>query len=136
MATSLTLTRSQVSAWSGYLDRRTQAGSVESLYKSNAARHFYVKLEIKTNIWQINQPIPTGEGRLSSPITTSTSNVFHLPASLSRISWQSDFFSLQPKNEKFRLEMCLKTHLFSNLWRYPTARLMYNDFGAGGASAV
>ena len=48
MPASLTLTRSQVSAWSGYLDRRTQAGSVESLYKSNAARHFYVKLEIKT----------------------------------------------------------------------------------------
>ena len=27
-------------------------------------------------------PIPTGEGRLSPPITTSTPNVFHLPASL------------------------------------------------------
>ena len=28
-------------------------------------------------------PIPTGEGRLSPPITTGTPNVFHLPASLS-----------------------------------------------------
>ena len=27
-------------------------------------------------------PIPTGEGRLSPPITTGTSKVFHLPASL------------------------------------------------------
>ena len=27
-------------------------------------------------------PIPTGEGRLSPPITTGTPNVFHLPASL------------------------------------------------------
>ena len=27
-------------------------------------------------------PIPTGEDRLSPPITTGTSNVFHLPASL------------------------------------------------------
>jgi hypothetical protein len=27
-------------------------------------------------------PIPTGEGRLSPPITTDTPNVFHLPASL------------------------------------------------------
>ena len=30
-------------------------------------------------------PIPTGEGRLSPPITTGTPNVFHLPASLFRI---------------------------------------------------
>ena len=29
-------------------------------------------------------PIPTGEGRLSPPISTGTSNVFHLPASLLR----------------------------------------------------
>ena len=29
-------------------------------------------------------PIPTGEGRLSPPITTGTPNVFHLPASLGR----------------------------------------------------
>ena len=28
------------------------------------------------------KPIPTGEGRLSQPITTGTPNVFHLPASL------------------------------------------------------
>ena len=27
-------------------------------------------------------PIPIGEGRLSSPITAGTPNVFHLPASL------------------------------------------------------
>ena len=27
-------------------------------------------------------PIPTGEGRLSPPITTGTPNIFHLPASL------------------------------------------------------
>ena len=27
-------------------------------------------------------PIPTGEGRLSPPITTGPLNVFHLPASL------------------------------------------------------
>ena len=27
-------------------------------------------------------PIPTGEGRLSPPITTDTPKVFHLPASL------------------------------------------------------
>ena len=27
-------------------------------------------------------PIPTGEDRLSTPITTGTPNVFHLPASL------------------------------------------------------
>ena len=27
-------------------------------------------------------PIPTGEGRLSPPITTGTPKVFHLPASL------------------------------------------------------
>ena len=27
-------------------------------------------------------PIPTGEGRLSPPITTGTPNVFHLPAPL------------------------------------------------------
>ena len=27
-------------------------------------------------------PIPTGEGRLSPPITTGTPTVFHLPASL------------------------------------------------------
>jgi hypothetical protein len=64
MPASLTLTRSQVSAWSGYLDRRTQAGSVESLYKSNAARHFYVKLEIKTNIWQINQSYSNWGGQI------------------------------------------------------------------------
>jgi hypothetical protein len=36
-------------------------------------------------------------------------------------SWQFDFFSLQPRfpktaqDRKFILEMCLKTHLFSNL---------------------
>ena len=30
-------------------------------------------------------PIPTGEGRLSPPITTGTPNVFHLPASLKKI---------------------------------------------------
>ena len=29
-------------------------------------------------------PFPTGEGRLSPPITTGTPNVFHLPASLGR----------------------------------------------------
>ena len=28
------------------------------------------------------KPIPTGEGRLSPPITTGTPNVFHLPESL------------------------------------------------------
>ena len=27
-------------------------------------------------------PFPTGEGRLSQPITTGTPNVFHLPAAL------------------------------------------------------
>ena len=27
-------------------------------------------------------PIPTGEGRLSPPITSGTPNIFHLPASL------------------------------------------------------
>ena len=32
-------------------------------------------------------PIPTGEGRLSPPITIGTPNVFHLPASLNRIVW-------------------------------------------------
>ena len=31
---------------------------------------------------RIVNPIPTGEGRLSPPITTGTPNVFHLPASL------------------------------------------------------
>ena len=31
-------------------------------------------------------PIPTGEGRLSPPITTGTPNVFHLLASLINIS--------------------------------------------------
>ena len=30
-------------------------------------------------------PIPTGKGRLSPPITTGTPNVFHLPASLKMI---------------------------------------------------
>ena len=30
-------------------------------------------------------PIPTGEGRLSPPITTGPPNIFHLPASLNRI---------------------------------------------------
>ena len=30
-------------------------------------------------------PIPTGEGRLSPPITSGTPNVFHLPAPLSYI---------------------------------------------------
>ena len=30
-------------------------------------------------------PIPIGEGRLSPPITTGTSNVLHLPASLEKI---------------------------------------------------
>ena len=29
-------------------------------------------------------PIPTGEGRLSPPVTPGTPNVFHLPASLHR----------------------------------------------------
>ena len=36
-------------------------------------------------------PIPTGEGRLSLPITTGTPNVFHLPASLDLILWVSLF---------------------------------------------
>ena len=31
---------------------------------------------------QLTLHIPTGEGRLSPPITTGTPNVFHLPASL------------------------------------------------------
>ena len=30
-------------------------------------------------------PIPTGEGRLSPPVTTGTPKVFHLPASLSDV---------------------------------------------------
>ena len=30
-------------------------------------------------------PIPTGEGRLSPPITTGTPNDFHLPASLAQL---------------------------------------------------
>ena len=33
-------------------------------------------------IGRIVNPVPTGEGRLSPPITTGTPNVFHLPASL------------------------------------------------------
>ena len=37
-------------------------------------------------------PIQTGEGRLSPPITTGTPNVFHLPASLHKTH------SLPPKN--------------------------------------
>ena len=36
-------------------------------------------------------PIPTGEGRLSPPITTGTPNVFHLLASLIDISWCLNF---------------------------------------------
>ena len=31
-------------------------------------------------------PIPTGEGRLFPPITTGIPNVFHLPASLTRVT--------------------------------------------------
>ena len=32
--------------------------------------------------WRSVNPVQTEEGRLSPPITTGTSNVFHLPASL------------------------------------------------------
>ena len=52
-------------------------------------------------------PITTGEGRLSAPITTGTLNVFHLPASLwPLLSWRkiqilSCFFLLKIKCQKF-----------------------------------
>jgi hypothetical protein len=36
-------------------------------------------------------PIPTGEGRLSPPITTGTPNGFHLPASLYESTFWRNF---------------------------------------------
>ena len=36
-------------------------------------------------------PIPTGEGRLSPPITTGTPNVFHLPAPLYESTFWRNF---------------------------------------------
>ena len=48
-------------------------------------------------------PIPTGEGRSSPPITTGTPNIFHLPASLICIrSLKAILFSPHVHNENTR----------------------------------
>ena len=51
-------------------------------------------------------PIPTGKGRLSPPITTGTPNVFHLPASLplNKLPWRKDKL-LEVDKEWFQIQI-------------------------------
>ena len=46
---------------------------------------------------QLTLHIPTGEGRLSPPITTGNPNVFHLPAAL--------YIIVSVRNQKFPIKL-------------------------------
>ena len=59
-------------------------------------------------------PIPTGEGILSPPITTGTPNVFHLPASLEKNKNIADFYILHRMFKVIALLTSLPSKLLSS----------------------
>ena len=69
-------------------------------------------------------PISTGEGRLSPPITTGTPNVFHLPAALSTVQLTSIKVSRQSRIVLQKNATCLLFLLASNCCQstYPSRR--------------